>query len=177
MFPGLKYIFLLLASLMLSCKEPVIEPQKPDIYFGECSAVLNGEPWGACAYAKSKLDGTEFITVFGNRYNESQLLIETLNIINVPLEIGEYQFDYRRNPDNPYGFFTFKHVDLALADYFVQEGVEARGEVSLTRYDTLSREVEGYFDCVLYLIQKPGKPDAPDSLVFTDGYFYTRILE
>jgi hypothetical protein len=49
--------------------------------------------------------------------------------------------------------------------------------VSLTEYDTISREIKAYFDCVLYLVQNPGKPEAPDSLVFTDGYFHTRILE
>jgi hypothetical protein len=170
-------IVIFLVVYLVSCKQPIVEPQIPDIYWGECTATLNGESWESYPYSKMMLDRTNFIGIAGNRYNASNLLIEQLNIINIPLAVGTYPLDHLNSQDNPCALYSYTHVDVDLADYFIEEGVPAKGSVTLTEYDSLSREVKGYFDCVLYLVDNSGKPDAPDSLVFKNGYFDTKILE
>ncbi|HLF63684.1 MAG TPA: hypothetical protein VI603_08020 [Saprospiraceae bacterium] len=156
----------------------MIELKKPDNYWGECKAFVNEEEWIACPYAKLKVeDDIKVLSIKGIVFNESFLIRESISIINVPLELGTYQLDDWRSEERPFILFVYKDHDVALADYLVQEGVEAKGTVSLTEYDEILQEIKGTFECTLYLYQNPGKPDAPDSLVITDGYFHTRIVD
>lgn len=178
MFDNFKYAFLVPVLSILSCTESPVEPQKPEIYFGECTADINSQQWHSCPFAKvDDEDGETLVHIIGDVFNASGIMVESMSILNIPLVVGNYELDDWRSDDSPFSLFVYQHHDLALADYRVNEGVDAKGSVILTSYDSISRDVEGYFDCVLYLVQNPGKPDAPDSLVFTNGYFHTRIID
>ena len=93
------------------------------------------------------------------------------------MEVGTFEFDVFGSEEKPYCLYSYWEYDYSLADYLVPMGTEAKGSVTLDEYDEGTGDLKGTFNCVLYHVSGHGISDAPDSLVFTDGYFHTKILE
>lgn len=173
-----KVILFFFAFFSINCNlKNNIEYEKPDIYWGEIGAIINGEVWRGCPYARYRRNNTSAISISGDQLNDLFLHKATLSLINLKITLEEQYLGIFGSDIQPFGLFAYLDYDVSLADYLVREDVPIKGTVTITNYNEHTRELSGVFDLVLYRDKSPGLPDAPDSLVITDGYFHTRILE
>lgn len=122
-------------------------------------------PW---AYVRT-VNGQDFLGIVGDYLGPLYEVRESIGLINVPIEPGVTQLGVNRNDSLPYVLYSFLDYDVILGHYLVEEGRTPKGFIDLEEYDPVTMEVKGTFECVVY------NQSMTDSLVFTEGFFHTRL--
>ena len=155
----------------------------PDIYWGEVTALKNGEPWnGKIRAAPNAIFGYGF-DIRIDVYNGYDIQIESFKITKIPYLERYYIIDtIKSNVDSvltgaSYG--TLLGGDVIGNLYNVFPG-DINNFITVTSYNETTREVEGAFEVMF--VKRPiqgyiGDPSSPDTLRFTNGIFHTKVNE
>jgi hypothetical protein len=165
------------------CKK---EDTKPEVYWGEASATVNGQLWETkIRGTKSKITGViqdQFIDILIHKFNEKGFLRGNLSIYKIPKKIGLNRI-----------YFTSLHSesdttgasyaglgddgDVVLSSYII-DFKDTTSFIRVTSYDPKTDVIEGDFqlnfikDTTILKIE----PLIVDTLRFTNGRFKTKIL-
>ena len=178
----MKNLVLLLAVLVSfqSCKD---DPSFiPDIYWGEVSALKNGQPWKGLIYAQPNKPYGFFVRI--DVFKNQEFHREALTIFKIPYDIQKNTIDtIRFEIDTALtgaSYATLVDDGDVLGDGFkVYEG-ETENYITVTSYNEETGEVGGEFE-VTFVFSEPGgnrsDPSAPDTIRFTNGQFHTKVKE
>jgi hypothetical protein len=169
-----KHLFSILALL---CSLALTDCDKDDQdNLGSVSVLKNGQPFNATivraeptAYAKNKA-GISFRAVDG--YHNELLVLH-----KVPTIVGNYPITltYNSAPDDGLvGSRFLVSFDDQLYDSYHVLATDSTSFVEITSYNARKKEVEGRFQVTLWADYKTSL-NAPDSLVFSEGTFKTKI--
>jgi len=180
------FIYFVLISILfvnMGCQNKAASHLPILYYSGEARAIVNGINWKAkvIAYGSNPLYPGKVGLTFEvyNIYNE---LRERLIISNVNLSNGSWNF-YKDTLDtnnyilnkNPICFY-FKYTDDGdvLSDiYKVAEN--KTNWINITKWDPTSKELEGNFE-ITFGRDTSFNHQALDTLFFTNGHFFTKVL-
>lgn len=153
----------------------------PDIYWGEVTALKNGESWnGKIRATPNALYGYGF-DIRVDVYNEYDIKIEYFNIARIPYLERYYIIDTIKSyVDTVLTGATYLTLngDVIYNSYDVFPG-DIDNFINVTSYNETTREVEGAFEVMFVKIQRPpgNIPSSPDTLRFTNGIFHTKVNE
>jgi hypothetical protein len=171
-------LYIVLFCFASSCdknEEPI--PEKEFFFWGETTALQNGESWEACPFSDFDLaDGEKFNLVSDVLINNN-FLVESLGFIKIPFSLGTYTVTSElpiNNNEQVGGFFSFQHDDEIRAGYEVTEA-DNSNFLTITSYDSTTLELKGTFD--LTFLKTSGSSEYPDTVRFTNGEFHTKIIE
>ena len=163
---------------VFSCqKEEVVEPSKPDGYWGQGEALMNGNSWSVDAYATININHGNGFELFMDSLVSNFLIAQGLSISKIPYVPGTYPVvDTRPSTDDGKvgGFFCYTEHDAILSCYDILES-DSSSFVTLESYDASTHEVKGTFDLTFY--HETTQVGYPDTIRFRNGVFHTRILE
>jgi hypothetical protein len=166
------FVFAALAACLVSCSKDWVP--EPGIYWGKVSAKQGGADWGnSYIYgAKNRPNGIG-LTIKMNRFSKEGFLRESMWIYKIPDSIGHY----RLSRTSPWAIDTLTGAGFA---FFIDDGDVPDGptyqlmETGHENYLEITRkkgdEVWGRFQ-IAFVIDSP-----PDTIIFTEGSFHTKII-
>ena len=184
----------LLAVLTITCKRDVgFDPQPPlqygTYYWGEVDGRRNNVPMLNprilatlySNYPQQACDKDHF-TIRIDEFDDSGCLRLLLSIKDVLRHVGESsRFQYKLLPErcqpqhNPHVALHLMNCDIYLGNYLVDS--LKRSELTISAFDTVSREVRGSFKLHFKLNERPNQTvlKTPDSLYY-EATFKTKLL-
>ena len=153
--------------------------KKESDHWGEFSVLKNGTPWEGKIRAEPTTFSSAKATVFIQSFDKDGLVIETLVFFKVPTKVSKLSLSETINhpPDDSFiGCNYLNSYEDQLLDIFVISANDSTSYIEITDYNEEKGELRGKFNLILW--PEPGIPgswNAPDSLVFSDGVFHTRI--
>lgn len=169
-----KHFFAICAAISM-----LISSCKKDEYWGEISALKNGGPWEAKIRVETTAFSSAKVEIFIETFDKDGFFAETLVFFKVPTEIGVYSLSQTVNhpPDDSLtGCHYLNSSGDQLLDIFVIGSSDSTSYIEITEYNEEKGELRGKFNVILW--PEPGIPgswNAPDSLIFSDGVFHTRL--
>lgn len=161
---------------ILSCKK-----EKEDLYWGEISSQKNGDTWTGEIRAPKSNFAESKIEIIIDVFEEKGIWLETLGFYKVPTEIGEYKLALTSNqpPDNSLvGALYTNGYDDEIYDFYKIAENDSTSYLEITDYNEKTAEIKGNFNLILWRRKDfPGAWNAPDSIVFSNGTFHTRISD
>ena len=160
-----------ISMLLTSCKK--------DDYSGEISALKNGNPWEGKIRVEPTAFSSSKVTIFIETFDKNGYFAETLFFFKVPTKVSKLSLSETINhpPDDSFiGCNYLNSYEDQLLDIFVISANDSTSYIEITDYNEEKGELRGKFNLILW--PEPGIPgswNAPDSLVFSDGVFHTRI--
>ena len=146
-------------------------------YWGNISALKNGSPWEGKIRAEQTIFSSVKAEIFIETFDKDGVLTETLFFYKVPKKVGTYHLSQTINspPDDSLTgcFYTNGYKD-ELFDIYDLVFSDSTSYLEITEYNEEKGELRGKFNLILWP-SIPGSWNAPDSLVFSDGVFHTRI--
>ena len=160
--------------LFFSCSKDESNP-----YWGQTSVLKSGDPWsGQIKAAKSNFAGSKIEIIIDN-FDEQGKWIETLGFYKIPTEVGRFKLVLTSNqpPDDSLSGALYSNgYDDALFNLYKIAENDSTSYLEITDYNQDKAEIKGTFNMVLWRRKDlPGSLNAPDSIVFSDGAFHTRI--
>jgi hypothetical protein len=172
----MKSLFSLFSLVAITSCAPT--PEKPSLdegYWGEASALRNGETWRtnpACWI--SQIDKTTLIVQLDS-FIDKYYYKEGLIINGIPPQVGTYPVKkFKGNEINLHSVLSMWDYDLPLGGYHLLESDSNTNRVTLLSYDTLTRELTGSFN-LSFLVSGRPYPSYPDTIRFTNGFFHGRL--
>ncbi len=174
----MKYFLFFGLLLILSCNK---KNDQPDYYWGSINAIKNGEAWEGKLYAVINKPFEQGIDIIIERFNEKGYKREYLFMSKIPLEVKKSklnQTDVRiidTLVGGDYGTLL-DDGDVAGDDYLLlDDSIDDFVEIT----ETKGKEIKGKFQMSFVKDLRFGEadPTAPDTVIFTDGVFHTRIQE
>jgi len=168
--------FLTITLAFLSC-----EKENESLYWGEVSAVKNDIKWaGKIKAVKSKFaDSKVEITI--KTFDEQNVSLETLGFYKVPSKVGRYELSrtFNQPPDDSLvGALYANGYDDEVYDFYEIAEDDSTSYLEITDYNEKTAEIKGNFNLILWRdTTLPGAWNAPDSIVFSNGVFHTRIRD
>jgi hypothetical protein len=181
-FKFLTFSLFLGALVLISCKkEKAYTPQPPE-YWGEASAVLDGQSVDFFVYA-THVQGEPYISILIDTLNKEGFKRGRISILKIPFHTGKYKLFEKgiaASQGLPYSIYTALSADgdAVLAYYNLVE-VGTLSYLELKSYDESSQEITGTFEATFAIdsIFKNSQPFLDDTLKFTQGYFHTKIFK
>lgn len=178
MLKELKYSMIAGFILLGSCKED--EDFIPDYYWGEASALKNGEEWNPEVIA---IKSEESFAVFIDGYlqDNGSPYMERLSIAPLPHSNGIYDlFDVKTinvlESDSIQAFYSTSFGDV-LGDTYRPDN-NSNNYIEILEYNACTKEIRGTFNVTLVLSKDDASgPPPPDTLKFTNGTFHTKIRD
>lgn len=174
-------ILLTVLTAFQSCQE---EPSLiPDIYWGEASAIKNGEPWNGLIYAQPDEPYGYGFSISINAFNKQQILRENLHFYKIPYIVKKNKIDtIELRIDTVLtgaSYNTILDDGDVLGDIFDVYNGASENYIRVTSYDENSGEVRGEFAVTFVFDETDNRsdPTAPDTIRFTNGQFHTKIRE
>jgi hypothetical protein len=169
----LKVITLLAAFVFATCQK------EPDYYWGMVSLKKNGIIFPAEIRATNSNFSPTKISIQIQTVDTEGHVLENLLFFKVPLSVGYNSLKKTINqpPDDTLvgGFYSNGYLDELYDAYTISEN-DSTSFIEITEYDRKKKQIWGRFSVTLWPDIK-GSWNAPDSLVFTEGAFHTKILE
>ncbi|WP_338769311.1 hypothetical protein WAF17_09580 [Bernardetia sp. ABR2-2B] len=170
-----KQIIILLATLSIltsGCSKEEVQLNRN--YWGEVQVLKSGEVWKPFIYARTDFTSENHIYFEIASYDRRNIMREVLNISKVAKKEG---YNTIRNIRYNASYYTLgAGGDVICGAYQVDDSVEVAGYVNVTKYDAESGILEGTFEVTL-VKDRSCEENAPDTLRFTEGVFYTRVQE
>ena len=145
-------------------------------YWGEMSVLKNGQPWSGEIVATQHTFSSEKVNISIETFTEERFHEDNLYFFKIPKKLGRYKLRYSINQppdDSLVGARYFHGYDDLLYDVYDIAATDSTSYLEITQYDKRKGEIWGKFDLTLYRTLV-GSTE-PDSLVFTNGTFHTRI--
>lgn len=170
---GMVSVLFLLLFIAFACEKDETE------YWGSVSTYKNGDIWGSqIKAAKSKFAESKFDLII-RVVDRQGIWLETLGFNKIPLAPGYYPLSYTFNqpPDDSLSGALYSNgYDDALFNLYKIAENDSTSYLEITDYNQDKAEIKGTFNMVLWRRKDlPGSLNAPDSIVFSDGTFQTRI--
>ena len=169
-----KYFFAVWAAismLLTSCKK--------DEYWGEFYTLKNGIEWQGKIRAQTNEFFGEKANISIETFDNEGAKLEHLHFFKIPLRLGRYYLSNTHNQpstDTLVGCRYFNGYDDQLFDTYEIAPTDSKSYIEITEYNEGNGELRGNFEVILWPDSNiPGSWNAPDSLVFSDGVFHTRI--
>jgi len=154
------------------------------------SCKKEGDSWGEISSLKNGLNWNGAIETYPNRFSNLKVDIsanlsnadrtqEQLLFFKVPLKKGKYKLSFTINqpPDNALvGCKFFKSFEDELYDVYEIALNDSTSYVEITEYDEKKGDLKGTFNLQLWP-DWANSLNAPDSIVFSNGVFHTRIRD
>ncbi|MCE7922160.1 MAG: hypothetical protein DYG98_03820 [Haliscomenobacteraceae bacterium CHB4] len=158
----------------LSC-----DKEEESLYWGETAALKNGSNWNGKIRAISNNFAEKKIDIAIRNYDSDGIWLETLSFVKIPLKIGEHPLSYTFNqpPDDSLsGALYTNGYDDEVYDFYKIAENDSTSYLEITDYNEQKAEIKGNFSLILWRRKDlPGAWNAPDSIVFSNGVFHTRI--
>ena len=145
-------------------------------YWGEMSVLKNGEPWSGEIVAIQHNFSEGKVNISIETFTEGNIRLDQLYFFKIPKKAGSYSLSYTSSQppdDSLVGAQYFHGYDDLLYDTYDLANNDSTSYLEITQYDERKGEIWGKFDLTLYRTLV-GSTE-PDSLVFTNGTFHTRI--
>jgi len=151
--------------------------QKEDNYWGTISAQKNGIPWSAKIRATTSNGDDSKIEIIINTLDQDEKVLETLGFYRVPRLAGRYflstTFHFSMENSLVWSFYANGYQDQ-LFDSYLPAPQDSTSYFEITEFDGKNEELRGRFNLTVWPDIK-GRWNAPDSIVFSDGEFHTKI--
>ncbi len=173
----LNYFIAILLLLAVSCKKGSEIPEEQNPYWGTVTVDKNGVPWTALPSVSISPKFKDKLNFNFTQVDELGFKREKCGIIKVPAQEGAYPLSNTsiQVDDGLVGSnYFFNDYDLLLGYYDVLEA-DSSSFVTITSYDTLTREVKGAFEATFIVRQRPYS-GAPDTIRLRNGIFHTKVL-
>lgn len=174
---GLFLWFFVLASLQ-SCQKETSD--FTDLYWGEASALRNGQPWRGLIYARPHSPYGFYIRM--DVYNAQGFQREALTIFKIPATVQHNQIDtIRADADTTLTGATYStQVDDGdvLGDLF-KVYHHGGNYVNVSSFNKATGEVSGEFAVTLVFAGPPdtrSDPAITDTVHFTGGQFRAKVM-
>lgn len=175
----MKYIIILGLVVFSACKK---SNEKPELYWGSVSAIKNGVAWEAEIYAGENKPYNQGIDIIVDKFNIKRFRRERVGLFKIPKVIGIYplvQTDVRII-DSLTGasYHTLQDDGDAGGDsYYLFKNDQFENLVELT--EIKGKEIKGTFQVSFIKDLRYGAadPSAPDTVVFKEGRFHTRLVD
>ena len=151
--------------------------EKDDYYWGTVTVQKNGSPWVTEIRATRSTISNSKINIRINTPNQSGEILEKLNFFKVPATVGHYPLSYTFNQppdDSLIGCLYANGYQDQLYDSYLLSQQDSTSYLEITEYDSKKKEIKGRFNLIVWPDIK-GSWNAPDSIVFSDGEFHTRV--
>ena len=151
-----------------------------DIYFGEVSALKNGQDWNGKIYSSINKPLGLGIDINIDKFDENDLISENLFFFKVPKIVGFYKLSKTevRNDDDLIGAKLIEIIDGdALGSvYELKETNTDQDFIEIIEIDS-DNNIKGNFQMTLVkrLDTISGNSPIPDTLLFTKGNFRIQI--
>ena len=151
-----------------------------DTYFGEVSALKNGQNWNGKIYSSFNKPLGLGIDINIDKFDEFDVLSENLFFFKVPRSVGLYKLSRTlvRNDDDLIGVKLFEIIDGdAIGNSFqTRENNSDQDYIEITKVEN-DNSIEGNFKMTLIktIDTIDGIPSIPDTILFTQGKFSTKI--
>jgi hypothetical protein len=176
----MKNIFfaILVAIGLASCDKTPESYPLPSYYWGNASALLNGQNWIGHPFAGVHINNIKGFSININVLDGSNIYkLEELNFAQIPFVPGKYALHNPVpgvNDDLTRGAYFILDDDVTLGNYIVLES-DSSSFITLMSYDSLAKEVKGTFD-VTFIVDHKARPDSPDTIRFKNGQFHTKFV-
>ncbi len=166
---SITYTVAFLMLFAISCNKEKIEI---DEYWGEASATKNDTHWTSYPSGGiSNLDDRLFVSC--NTYSKEGYHREQLLMYSIPMEVNDYVISKSLAKVK---YYTLTDDGDVIGDKYYISELDSLSTISITEID--GEEVWGTFSLTLYRdTSRVHDPGVPDTLIFTDGEFHTKILE
>ncbi|WP_338769309.1 hypothetical protein WAF17_09575 [Bernardetia sp. ABR2-2B] len=178
------FLLTTLCILMSSCSKEEVRLNRN--YWGEVQVLKNGETWKPFIYATTDVKNSEVIYVEMGYYSKQGISKEVLTLSQISKRIGFNSIISDKvgtdiqDENNIINYSSYYSLiadgDVICSSYQVDDSVEVAGYVNVTKYDAESGILEGTFEVTL-VKDRSCEENAPDTLRFTEGVFYTRVQE
>ena len=174
----MKYFFYFaLISLFLACGKNQEKPSLPENYWGEASAERNGKPWATNPVCWINIVNKTNVIIELDSFINNYYLKESLIIFDIPPFLGTYKVNKLTAAKDLNSSLSMWDADLSIGGYTLLESDSNTNRVTLTSYDTLSKEIKGTFN-LTYIVVPPGPyPDYPDTIRFRNGKFHGKLIK
>lgn len=171
---NLKSIVLLIAiTVISSCQKD------KDGYWGTISVQKNGASWVADIQASKSNVSDSKCNIIITTSDEKGVPLESLVFYSIPKAIGRYhlsdQYSQLANDTLVWSYYANGYDDQ-LFDSYLLSPQDSTSYIEITDYNSKKKEILGKFNLVVWPDIK-GSWNAPDSIVFADGVFHTKILD
>ena len=146
-------------------------------YWGEASVLKNGNVWNGKIRASQHTFSDEKVNISIKPSTGDDLDLEELYFFKVPKKAGKYPLSlaYDQPPDDSVvGARYFIGYDDLLYDVYDIAANDSTSYLEITEYNKRKDEFRGKFHVRLYRTLA-GSVNVPDTLIFTEGTFHTRI--
>jgi hypothetical protein len=171
-------IAIYIALILTSCTQEPQEPAPEGPWWGEASATKNGISWIGKPYAVTSKEYSDRVNISIDSLMNDYYTTKSLEIYRVPVYLGTYRiFDNlpKINDSIVRAKYYFVDYDVLYGTYKVLES-DSSSFITVTSYDSVSKEVKGTFDVTLVKEISPG-PNAPDTIRFRNGMFHTKVIK
>jgi hypothetical protein len=168
-----KLVFFIFLFSSFACKKDENE------YWGDISTFKNGSVWSGNIRAIHNSFADQKVDIAIKNHNEEGIWLETLSLVKIPLTLGRHALSYTFNqpPDDSLSGALYSNgYDDALFNLYKIAENDSTSYLEITDYNQDKAEIKGTFNMILWRRKDlPGSLNAPDSIVFSDGTFHTRI--
>ncbi len=168
---------LLLYCLGLCCISACKKDNGKRDYWGEVSVLKNGNSWSGGITGLQHDFSSEKVDINIENFTEGGNHLDNLLFFKVPKEVGIYKLSYSINQppdDSLVGTRYFNVYEDVLFDIYDVATNDSTSYLEITEYNDRKDEFRGKFHLTLYRTLK-GSINVPDTLIFTEGTFHTRI--
>ncbi len=158
---------------ILACKK---DNGKRD-YWGEVSVLKNGASWSGEIVGLQHVFSSEKVDITIENFTEGGRHLDNLLFFKVPKKSGRYKLSYSINQppdDSLVGARYFNSYEDVLNDIYDLTDNDSTSYLEITEYNGRKDEFRGKFHLTLYRTLA-GSINEPDTLIFTEGTFHTRI--
>lgn len=181
------FIVAILSALMIACQD---DKQSTDLFLvylpgdttnGQMSAIKSQTEWVASAYAAFHNDDRNFISITAATFTREGYEREHLALSYLPTSTGFYSIDrvyqYQTDKSVKAIYATSTADGDASEDFYRLDTAVTDNYIEITKMDTVSNEIEGFFTCSFVLTTHGGKqnPLNPDRVRFWNGHFKVKI--
>jgi hypothetical protein len=171
-------LFFSLFVLLIACKKEITKPALPEDYYGTASAERNGKPWSAHPTCWIDVIGQSNLVVQLDSFWQDFYFKEQVSIYGIPPILGTYKV-YKlstQTVDKLYSVLSMWDADQPLGGYTILESDSSTNLVTLTKYDTLTKEIKGTFNLTFVVSGRP-YPSYPDTIKMKNGQFFGKLIK
>ncbi len=173
-----KLLGILLIIISISCCQDD-EQSEPELYNGYATAKVNGVEYDFKPRMKVRSSGIGYNIVMNYYVNDTKRA--QLHISAFTKEENAQTLNSENEDNlNPQAIYAtlIGDGDVTGNYYFLNEGDEVQDFIEIISFEESSGDVTGNFEASFYVdtsfIFDPG---SPDTIVISDGYFETRVVE
>lgn len=182
----MKHLFIIFSLMIFSCGgDDHVDPHS-EYDYGSITALKNGEQWSAEIHGADNDDDPDDFGIDINKYNTQGFPKEGLSVSFVPKKDSSgniIRYCYNNVQDTcklPYQgtYATLSgHGDVVCDRYKIVSVLADENWIEITEFNSDTKEFRGTFRAVFAIDEDRPRCDvnAPDTIRFTNGQFYSKI--